>query len=547
MGRGFHRYSVIVVAAALLGVGGSATAFLPQASGASPDGQHQAGWRFTKALKGDLRGGGFRVSEGYPALNTIQTCRDYTYPQLKNCFAANAAAPYVIPVVKSWPNEYVDPGMATAFGPTLPGYTGGVYRLRPREAIVLYGKMPPPGRYMSLQTWEWSQQGRWKAKDRKKWANTSDRPIPMQYLFDTIPPKSGRVISFSALGDPVNNVVMKRRSGYSFEKHRYFIITPSATTKRAVGRALQARGVSRRHIFTEQIPSRDKYGPIGPLGMGKKAIDFASAFRYAVPDPGNEQAAAKWRFKLPLTVLRVRAPASVGPVKRYGSLTFGKRTAHSEAYLASDLQSLVDAVCGRTISTANLASTDCTKPPPESSSVPELFDGLGWTGPYCRAIGMDCLGDQQEAAYYFSKPLPLDSGQVYAVVGTLATQTGNATYVGLSVNDASILAGTANLLDTALEGSADGYAASVHKTGKFFVHYFARNCQPLDALPGGARNCTEITPEMVPLRGDTAAQGDPALRGKFMASLRDYIVPGTARGADSSKLLPPRILTFTKP
>jgi hypothetical protein len=159
---------------------------------------------------------------------------------------------------------------------------------------------------------------------------------------------------------------------------------------------------------------------------------------------------------------------------------------------------------------------------------------------------MDSLGDQQEAAYYFSKPLSLDSGQVYAIVDTLATETRNATYVGLSVNDASILAGTANLLDTALKGSADGYAASVNDTGRFFVHCFARNCKPLEALPGGARNCTEITPAMVPLSGDNTAEGDPALHGEFMASLRDYIVPGTERGPDSSKLLRPRILAFTK-
>ena len=246
-------------------------------------------------------------------------------------------------------------------------------------------------------------------------------------------------------------------------------------------------------------------------------------------------------------MLRVRAPASVGPVKRYGPLTFQKRTAHSEAYLAGDLRKLVSAVCDRTSSTLNLRSADCAQPPPASSFIPELFDGLGWTGPYCRKIGMDCLGDQQEAAYYFSKPLPLDSGQVYAVVDTLATETRNATYVGLSVNDASILAGVANLLDTALKGSADGYAASVNNTGKFFVHYFTRNCKPLEALPGGAQSCTEITPEMVPLAGDNTAEGDPVLHGKFMAPLRDYIVPGTEPGADSSKLLRPRILTFTKP
>ena len=288
MRRSFHRYSVIVIAAAFAGVAALASALLAQGSAAAPSGQHPAGWRFTTALVGDLRGSGFQVSQGYPALYTVQDCQDYTYPMLRNCFASNAAAPYITPVVKSWPNEYVDPAVVNVFGPTLPGYSG-TYRLGPREALVFYGKMPPPGRYMSLQTWEFSQQGHWTAKDYNKWARTPNRPMPMQYLFDTIPPKSGRVLSLSSLGDTVNNVVMQRRSGYAFGKTRYFIITPSATTDRAVRRALRARGVRNSYIFTEKIPSRDSHGPIGPLGMGRRRSTSAPRSVLPFPTPATSR------------------------------------------------------------------------------------------------------------------------------------------------------------------------------------------------------------------------------------------------------------------
>lgn len=37
----------------------------------------------------------------------------------------------------------------------------------------------------------------------------------------------------------------------------------------------------------------------------------------------------------------------------------------------------------------------------------------------------------------------LMTGQVLAVVGTLATETGNATYVGLSANNLSMMVGVA--------------------------------------------------------------------------------------------------------
>jgi len=505
---------------------------------------------FTERLVADLTASGFQVSQGYPKLYTMQDCIDYTYPSLKNCFLANPAAPYVTPVVKSWPDEYVDPATVNAFVETEPGYSS-TYRLDPREAIVMFGEMPPPGRYMGLQTWEFSQHGKWKRQDYDQWANTPDLPFPMQYLFDTIPPnnpKSQRVISLSALGDVVNNVVMERQSGYPFGETRYFIITPSATTDHAVRRALQAQGVPDSHIFTEQIPSRDDFGFIGPLGMGKNAIDFVTAFRYAVPD--DQDAAQAWRTALPLTVLRVRGFR--GAAQRYPSLTFEPRTANSEADLAGDLQDLVAAMCDSLSSHANLASTDCTQPPPALSFMPELVRDYGWTGPYCRAIGMDCQGDQQEAALYFSSPRSLDSGQVIAVVGTLATETGNATYVGLSANDASMMGGVANVLDTdskdsegnviikGLKGSADSYATTVNNTGKFFVHYFTKDCAVLKDVPGAMESCS-------PTDGVQPAIGDPALRGMFIIALRDYIALGTQRGPDPSKLLTPRILTFTEP
>jgi hypothetical protein len=498
---------------------------------------------FTEMLISDLVASGFQVSQGYPALYTQQDCYERTYPILKNCFQANPAAPYVIPVVQSWPDEYVDPASVDAFVETDPGYSA-TYRLDPREAIVIYGEMPPPGRYMGLQTWEYSEHGQWRPKDYDLWANTPDLPFPIQYLFSSIPPddpKSHRIITLSSLGDVVNNVVMERQSGYPFGEIRYFIITPSAATDQAIREALQAQGVLNSHIFTEQIPRTDDYGPIGPIGMGKNAIDFITAFRYAVPDADETDAAESWRGTLPLTVLRVRAPDSLGPVQRYGSLTFEPRTAKSEAYLADDLQNLVDEVCDSVSNYAKLTSTDCVQPPPASSFMWELVRDYGWTGPYCRDIGMDCLGDQQEAGLFFSSPRPTGDGQVYAVVATLATETENATYVGLSANDASIMGGVPNgtLLDTQLRGSADVYAPEVANTGKFFVRYFTDNCDVLVDVPGGSTNCTEIS--------GMSIQGDPALQGMIIISLRDYIAPGTTSGPDAAELLTPRILTFTQP
>ena len=284
--------------------------------------------------------------------------------------------------------------------------------------------------------------------------------------------------------------------------------------------------------------------------MAKRAIDFITWFRYAVP--ASPDAARAWQSQLPLTVLRVRAPASVGRVQRYGSLIFGRRTARSESYLGNDLQHLVKAVCDRT-SSLGLTSKGCTQPPPASSFMADLvrdYDDGDWQGPYCRHFNMNCDGDNSNAALFGEKPLPLDSGQVYALVDSLATQTGNATYVGVSVTDASTFFSPVSLLDTMLTGSADGYAGIVKDTGKFFVHYFTRDCSVLEPLLGKTgveHDCTPITYQMVPKQGNNAALGDPSLHGMFVLGIRDYVLPGATLGPESSKLLRPRVLSFTKP
>lgn len=189
---------------------------------------------------------------------------------------------------------------------------------------------------------------------------------------------------------------------------------------------------------------------------------------------------------------------------------------------------------------------------------------LGHFGPRCRTIGENCLGDGQDASYFFMPPQPIDDGQVYAVVGTLGTRTGNATYNGLSVNDASLLKGVANVPDhdpdspnSDLEGSADGYAGTVANHDKFFVHFFARDCDAIAGLTDGA--CTTITEKMVPPMTDVSAPGDPHLHGFFTAGLRSYVKPGSARGPITvygpdpatgqptyvSGQLPPAVLAFT--
>lgn len=501
---------------------------------------------FTQSLIEALKTRGFQVGRGSPILYQASDCERFTYEVTKNCYGNNPAAPYVAVTVPPWPDEYQDPAVASVMGGVVPGQTG-VYRLAPQEAIVVYGRMPPPGKYFSLQTWVYSQEGRWKQSDYDYWASQNPA-VPMQYLFDTLPadaPTSTRVQSFSSLSNVVNNVVIERQSGASFGTIRYFVVTPDGAMDAAVRAALAAQGVADQDIFTEPIPQRDPLGSIGPIGLDRSANDFVTMMRYAVPDDPN--AGQAWRAELPLTILRVRGPGSA-PTSPYPQLTPDPRTAVDEvgdAQLQSDFAALIESVCARAQGAPwGFHGSGCETPAPESSILADLVGGYGWTGWYCRSIGMDCLGDQQEAAYYISRPEPIDDGEVYAVVGTLATRTGNATYAALSVNVPSVFKGADNILDTRLARSAAAYAGPVKDPDKFYVWYFARDCEAIAGLTDG--RCTTVTPEMVPPRTDTAALGDPALKGMLQVGLRDYIKPGTTRGPDSAKLIAPRILKLTR-
>lgn len=534
---------------------------------ASPDGQPAAARRdgpvssqatmpkpgtgdFVQQFVRELRSHGLEVTVGYPKLYTQADC-DYSYPVFHNCFGNNPAAPYVLPVVKYWPDEYVDPAMENGWGRTRPGYST-TYRLDPTEAIIMFGRMPPQARYLGLQTWIWTT-GR--LPDGSLWNKTVYELIEpvagplIQYLFATTPPLDTvpdgypvRVMSFSSVNNNINDVVMTEASGAPWGEMRYFMITPDQLTDQAVREVLGNLGVDDSEVFTSAIPRRfqgdvfpldQQVAELPPLGLGKDNIDFFTALRYSMPE--DEQAADVWRRSLPLTVLRVRRP--FGDPDPYELHEADERPTVPEVddeRLSTEFSDLVDAVIARAATQGLLLD--------KNEPLIDILIELRNFGPTCRMIGMNCLGDNQDAGYFLMRPEPLDEGNIYAVVGTLATETGNATYAGLSVNDASLLKGVLNIPDTRLKGSANSYSVAT-EPDKFFIHFFARDCDAIAEVTDGA--CTTITADMVPLAGDDKAPGDPELHGKFSAAVRAYVAVGSERGPDPRLQLRPQVLVFS--
>lgn len=465
-----------------------------------------------EALTGDLvsnLSANYEVASGYPELYTQDDCQ-YTYSALRNCLGNNPAAPYILPVVPTWPNEFSDPALKNAFGDTPEG-DSATYRLDPREAIVVLGTLPPAGRYAGLQTYVATHEGTYDATSPAYQSIASHEPDALGIFFAQIPQNPSRILSFSSLGNSINNVVIDKQSGASFDTLRFFIITPDAEMDQAVRSALSQLGVSSADIFTEPISSSGIQ-----LGLEPSDDDFITVMRYALPN--DAKAGDDWRNTLPLSVLRVREPTSSSRAPQpYPESVYDARSVTPEGQYTDDLNNLIVAVCGRWGSCSDPAPVLDLQAPP-----------INLIGPSCRQIGMNCLGDTQDTSYFFSRNLTLDQGEIYAVADTLATETGNATYLSLGINDSSKLLGVASVDDPALKGSAGTYASTVNNTDKLYVYYLTRNCTGLENLTDGM--CLSITDDMVP----------PG--GSLKISLRDYVYPGTARGPNSTQMLNPMVM-----
>jgi hypothetical protein len=482
----------------------------------------------------DLTAAGYEVERGYPMLYTPEDCERFTFPIMLNCYGNDPDSPYVILALRAWPDEFVDPALVNAFGRTRRGYSA-TYRLDPREAIVVLAELPPPGGYVGLQTWVFSKE--WLTQD-EPWDPVSYgtvqalAPDLVGYLFGTVPGNPARIVSFSSVNNNINHVTIERQSGTAFGETRYFIITPDRAMDQAVRSALALAGVPGEDVFTSPIPLQDPVGDIGPIGLDATANDFTTFIRYKHPD--SERAAHAWRAKLPLTVLRVRErPSSDRPPEPFPPFVPEERSAAPEGVYADDFEDLVRQICERW-------GQPCDPDNPDEHAQPliDLRVDLHSFGPECRAIGMNCLGDNQDASYFLAPGHALDPGWVYTLVGTLGTATGNATYAALSVNDLSKLKGVLSVSHTALAGSATSYAGPVQNTDKFFVHYLARDCEAIQDLTDG--QCSTITEEMVPPLGEGA-------QGLFTPGVRAYVRPGSERGPLSTEQLRPWIIRFTQP
>jgi hypothetical protein len=479
---------------------------------------------------------GFEVNRGYVKLWTIEDCL-YTYNLIGFCGGNNPAAPYIVVAAPPWPDEAVIPQFSTLWGPSPPKYED-VFRFDPREALIILVQMPPPARFFSEQSWMWTRQGTYNINAYNNMKEAGVPELLLSLFFKKFLPPDDipeRVFVGASLSNTINNIVIERRAGTSFGQQRYFIITPDGYMNTAVRNAFAAIAVADEAIFTEQIPSNVN------VGLDLASDDFVTWLRYAQPDDGGGPGTPSyiWKKNLPIAVLRVRHTEH--PAQPYPAFTtedLEARTAFNEKDMfSSDLHNLVSAVSSKWGQPC--ATPDCSDK--AATKVLDMQTYPVWgVGPLCMAVGENCLLDNWDMALQLSGQISVDQGKVYAVAGTLGTRTGNATYVGFGINKASQYVGVANLSDEDLKDTASGYEAQVtgnkcpavnntKTTDCLFLYYFTRDCSVVQNTTG-EKNCMTIDEDLIP-PGDVIA-----------FSFRDYVRPGTARGPDSSFVLPPMVI-----
>lgn len=475
-----------------------------------------------RRLANGLRQQGYEVSRGYFKLYTQVDCPD-SYEVLRTCLGNNPAAPYVIPILPAWPDEWLDPGTAGMLGSTVQGYNPS-YRLDPREAIVILGVLPPPARYFGLQTYLFSRPGEWEENsDQYEFIATYVKSL-LRTFFTKLPLNPERLQLFADLSNTINNVVIENGSGAVWNQVRYMIVTPDQTMDSAVRQALGALGVADDHVFTEPIPSDMR------IGLDEAADDFLTVIRYAMPLDGGELGtrSSAWRERLPLVVLRIRDTRPALQPQPYPPVEFEARsgTVPPETALETDLRTLANAVCSRWGA--------CGPPQPLTN----LRTRLLLTGPECVPVGMNCLAPTEDTVYFMSARLPLPDDRVYAVVGALGIETGNATYVGLGLNSSLTQLGFGNIDDGTLAGSADGYAVPNHE--RFYLQYLARDCTGLGTLTEGS-DCHSIG-DKLPYCEDPADDPEDYSCAMLVLSVRNYLFPGSQRGPDPELTLSPLVI-----
>lgn len=428
--------------------------------------------------KAAFEAAGFQVGTGKFELLDLADC----CAKGSSCFGNNPTSPYGTYRLPRAPGQtFANPSERAS------DQTSTRTFLRPDEAIVWLGTLPPKARYFGFTN----------------------------YLFGRVDSSGKRTPVFASLDETVNEQVIGHAgAGAPYGELAAIVHTPDKGVAAKVKAALVAVGVPEKAVNVAPIDAVSSHP-----GLTADADDYSVLFRVALFD--DKAAGDAWLAKLPASVYRL-TPSAAGAASAYGLPTpRAKDLANVEG---SSLATAVD-----DLEKAVLAKHSTTHTP---TNFP-VEDGQ--PDPYaCMAGKSTCAGDNRDALYpRTAVPFRwLEAEDDFLVVfGVDHTQTNKAVYTSASVYAVDNLAGIASVTSNEWAGSAKDYVPTHAEAGKLFAWKIARKC-------AGDPHCLEI-----PL-GDCPSGMTPGQVS--VIAFRSYVEPKTSTAPDPKTLVRERVIRFKK-
>jgi hypothetical protein len=442
------------------------------------------------ALKMALERDGFIVQEG--TFKKVDLFAMYDAGLVPSCFANNAAAPYLIPLVPLSPGETAP--TLTGAGPSsfitdypLVKEDKGLYMeyfLRPDEAIVLVGKTPPEVTYFGFTSY-----------------------LVRRY----IPSKNGYKYIFGSLGDTANNLTTATaNSANPYNQPVMFIETADSGIDQRVRAAAAAVGYPSDIINTEVLPT-----PLINLGLSGNPDSFLLLQRAALFASRAEQLAY---YRNPgMTVFRI-TPRETTNLRPFDvpELRVKGTGQTNELDLLPTQQELGQAILNKysNLSARNLETRVAFK---------AGYDSI--------QRDTNALGDNRDTIYLRTKNflLPAQPDNFVIVYGANHVTTGKALYSNFSVYGRRALNGVGSVDNTSFP-TAEQFLPGNPNAKYFYVYKIARQC-------GANQDCLTIPT-------GPGAMGIPYDQPAFVA-FRAYLELQTKVGPEFEELLYDQAIEFS--
>jgi len=429
----------------------------------------------------ELKNAEFTVQEGEVNKSDIfEVVNDSKFP---NCFDNNQNSLYMKLVLPSAPD-------ASKLPPIDPKIPDPRFRMRPDEAIILFGTTPGECKYFSFCAYIYE---RYFKKDLK---------------FREV---------FNSLNDPINNMTIKSNSGDGnppFDAYTVIVFTPDKGTEKKVLNSLINAEVPEEIINNSVIPS-------ALLSMGTDFEKDILMLLFRVYGPKREEVLERYVDNVPMRTFRVtpNKPTTLDPYPM--PILRVRGTGKTEMDLMPKMEKLKKAIIGKYEKQGWKAS--------EYTTDQWLEEGL-----QALQANKNMFGEDRDTAYMCTKPFTMYDNEFIIIYGVDHTQTGKAAYCSAAVYGYDYFNGVAGSNSMNWHGSATEYLEVDSEAKMFFVLTASRE----NGLP--VSGPTFIVPTEI------STQGVQKYKPIFVG-FRNYLETETKSGPIPEEMISPRVIKFSKP